>query len=171
MPEWLKGTGCKPVGSAYVGSNPIAPIERRSTIHQPENEIAQLLAAGATKHQPVTNVGEGILVASVREPSGFLVGIIVNPNVRAAKPTFFGLPDAPRVRGWCRGRSRGVCDAFVCDSECASSDAALVPYGRPDMFYSHHNTQLRYHARINDMQRLRAENGLLGRFARSFRKR
>ena len=26
MPEWLKGTGCKPVGSAYVGSNPTAPI-------------------------------------------------------------------------------------------------------------------------------------------------
>ena len=25
MPEWLKGTGCKPVGSAYLGSNPSAP--------------------------------------------------------------------------------------------------------------------------------------------------
>ena len=22
VPEWLKGTGCKPVGLAYVGSNP-----------------------------------------------------------------------------------------------------------------------------------------------------
>ena len=22
MPEWLKGAGCKPVGFAYVGSNP-----------------------------------------------------------------------------------------------------------------------------------------------------
>jgi hypothetical protein len=22
VPEWLKGTGCKPVGIAYVGSNP-----------------------------------------------------------------------------------------------------------------------------------------------------
>ena len=22
MPEWLKGTGCKPVSIAYVGSNP-----------------------------------------------------------------------------------------------------------------------------------------------------
>lgn len=39
------------------------------------------------------------------------------------------------------------------------------------MFYSHYNTQLRYNARINDMQRLRAETGLLGRVARSFRKR
>ena len=26
MPEWPKGTGCKPVGSAYGGSNPPAPI-------------------------------------------------------------------------------------------------------------------------------------------------
>jgi hypothetical protein len=84
VPEWLKGTGCKPVGSAYVGSNPIAPIERRSTSHHPENEVAQLLAAGATKHQPVTGVGEDILIASVREPSGFLVGIIVNPNFHAS---------------------------------------------------------------------------------------
>ena len=25
VPEWLKGTGCKPVGSAYLGSNPSAP--------------------------------------------------------------------------------------------------------------------------------------------------
>lgn len=24
VPEWLKGTGCKPVSSAYVGSNPTA---------------------------------------------------------------------------------------------------------------------------------------------------
>ena len=22
VPEWLKGTGCKPVGLAYAGSNP-----------------------------------------------------------------------------------------------------------------------------------------------------
>ena len=25
VPEWLMGTGCKPVGSAYLGSNPSAP--------------------------------------------------------------------------------------------------------------------------------------------------
>lgn len=154
MPEWLKGTGCKPVGSAYVGSNPIAPIERRST-----------------SHQPVIALGEGIRVVSLCESNGFLVGIIGNPNLRAAKPMFFGSPGAPCVTGWCRGRSRRLCDAFVCDSEYASSDAALVPYERLGMFYSHHNTQLRYNARINDMRRLRSDNGLLGRFARSFRKR
>src|SRR4029078_2981481 len=26
VPEWPEGTGCKPVGSAYGGSNPPAPI-------------------------------------------------------------------------------------------------------------------------------------------------
>ena len=25
VPEWLKGTGCKPVDSVYLGSNPSAP--------------------------------------------------------------------------------------------------------------------------------------------------
>src|SRR5262249_57501246 len=29
VPEWPKGTGCKPVGSAYGGSNPPAPIASR----------------------------------------------------------------------------------------------------------------------------------------------
>ena len=28
VPEWLKGTGCKPVGYAYPGSNPGAPTMR-----------------------------------------------------------------------------------------------------------------------------------------------
>ena len=29
MPEWLKGTGCKPVGYAYVGSNPTPSTSAR----------------------------------------------------------------------------------------------------------------------------------------------
>src|SRR6476619_477317 len=29
MSEWLKETGCKPVGSAYAGSNPAPPIDSR----------------------------------------------------------------------------------------------------------------------------------------------
>src|SRR5215203_4734874 len=29
MSEWLKETGCKPVGSAYAGSNPAPPISGR----------------------------------------------------------------------------------------------------------------------------------------------
>ena len=29
VPEWLKGTGCKPVSYAYLGSNPSAPTISR----------------------------------------------------------------------------------------------------------------------------------------------
>jgi hypothetical protein len=42
---------------------------------------------------------------------------------------------------------------------------------RLDMHYSHHNTQLRYAARINDLARLRNDDGLVLRVVRSFRKR
>ena len=31
VPEWLKGTGCKPVGYAYVGSNPTPSTSRIRT--------------------------------------------------------------------------------------------------------------------------------------------
>ena len=31
VPEWLKGTGCKPVGYAYVGSNPTPSTKRAMT--------------------------------------------------------------------------------------------------------------------------------------------
>ena len=35
VPERPKGTGCKPVGSAYGGSNPPAPINRNGTMRNP----------------------------------------------------------------------------------------------------------------------------------------
>lgn len=40
----------------------------------------RLLAAGATARQPVRDVGGGIRVASVADPSGNVVGIIENPH-------------------------------------------------------------------------------------------
>lgn len=39
------------------------------------------------------------------------------------------------------------------------------------MHYSHHNTQLRYNARINDIRRMHSEDGLIPRLIRSLRKR
>jgi len=39
------------------------------------------------------------------------------------------------------------------------------------MHYSHQNTQLRYAARVNDLARLRNDDGLVARVVRSFRKR
>lgn len=46
--------------------------------------LATLLAAGAALVSDVTDVGEGIRVASAREPGGSVVGLIENPNFEAA---------------------------------------------------------------------------------------
>ena len=58
MPEWLKGTDCKSVGIAYVGSNPTRPnifqdIEGLFTLADKEASlfnpnICELLLPGAT---------------------------------------------------------------------------------------------------------------------------
>lgn len=45
--------------------------------------LAHLLAAGATTHQAVQDVGEGIRVASVRDPFGNVIGVIQNPHFGA----------------------------------------------------------------------------------------
>ncbi|HEX8550551.1 MAG TPA: VOC family protein [Abditibacteriaceae bacterium] len=44
----------------------------------------RLLRLGATKHQPVMDVGGGIQVASVFDPFGNIFGVIYNPNFQAA---------------------------------------------------------------------------------------
>ena len=48
--------------------------------------LAWLLERGAEPHIEVTEVGGGIRVAAVRDPTGSLVGVIENPH--------FALPDA-----------------------------------------------------------------------------
>jgi predicted enzyme related to lactoylglutathione lyase len=47
-------------------------------------ELARLLALGATALEPVTDVGEGIRVAAVRDPFGNRLGIIENPHFQPA---------------------------------------------------------------------------------------
>ena len=42
MSEWLKETGCKPVGSAYAGSNPAPPTA--VTEYQPTNQLSRRAA-------------------------------------------------------------------------------------------------------------------------------
>jgi predicted enzyme related to lactoylglutathione lyase len=44
--------------------------------------LARLVAAGATVIGDVQEVGEGIRVASVRQPTGGVLGIIENPHFR-----------------------------------------------------------------------------------------
>jgi predicted enzyme related to lactoylglutathione lyase len=42
--------------------------------------LARLVEAGAVVRDPVTDVGEGIRVATVREPGGQVLGVIENPK-------------------------------------------------------------------------------------------
>jgi predicted enzyme related to lactoylglutathione lyase len=48
-------------------------------------EFERLLTLGATELQPVTEVGEGIKVAAVKDPFGNRVGIIENPNFKVSE--------------------------------------------------------------------------------------
>jgi predicted enzyme related to lactoylglutathione lyase len=43
-------------------------------------ELARLLSLGATVREPVTEVGDGIKVASVLDPFGNVLGLIENPH-------------------------------------------------------------------------------------------
>jgi hypothetical protein len=48
--------------------------------------LAALLAAGASPLSEITDVGDGIRVATVREPSGATLGIIENPHFEPSPP-------------------------------------------------------------------------------------
>lgn len=48
-------------------------------------EHARILALGATPLEPVTDVGDGIKVASVLDPFGNKLGLIENPHFDLAK--------------------------------------------------------------------------------------
>jgi predicted enzyme related to lactoylglutathione lyase len=47
-----------------------------------EVALARLIELGAQPHAPVTDVGEGIKVASVTDPFGNVLGIIENPHFK-----------------------------------------------------------------------------------------
>jgi predicted enzyme related to lactoylglutathione lyase len=44
-----------------------------------EAEVARVLALGASVHQAIQDVGEGIKVAELKDPFGNLLGLIENP--------------------------------------------------------------------------------------------
>jgi predicted enzyme related to lactoylglutathione lyase len=46
--------------------------------------FARLLELGATAHEPIQDVGEGIKVAAVKDPFGNIFGIIENPHFKMA---------------------------------------------------------------------------------------
>ena len=45
--------------------------------------VAAAVAAGATEHMPVADVGDGIVTATVRTPEGSILGLIRNPHFQA----------------------------------------------------------------------------------------
>jgi catechol 2,3-dioxygenase-like lactoylglutathione lyase family enzyme len=44
--------------------------------------VAEALALGASEHAPATDVGEGIVTATVRAPDGAILGLIYNPHFK-----------------------------------------------------------------------------------------
>lgn len=46
--------------------------------------VAQAVAAGAAIHTAATDVGEGIVTATVRSPDGSIVGLIFNPHFQGS---------------------------------------------------------------------------------------
>ena len=70
------------VGGYELGLIPAADGESTTYWGVPDAEVAlsDLIAAGATLHSEVTDVGDGIRVATVREPAGSILGVIENPH-------------------------------------------------------------------------------------------
>lgn len=51
-------------------------------VENADTALQKLLELGATTHRPIQDVGEGIRVASVLDPSGNILGIIENPHFK-----------------------------------------------------------------------------------------
>ena len=47
---------------------------------------ARLLSMGATDHEPIQDVGEGLLIGAVKDPFGNLFGVVQNPYFKLAAP-------------------------------------------------------------------------------------
>jgi predicted enzyme related to lactoylglutathione lyase len=46
--------------------------------------VAEALAFGAVEHTPAAEVGEGIVTATVRSPTGSILGLIYNPHFKGS---------------------------------------------------------------------------------------
>ena len=51
-------------------------------VENAEAAFQRLIELGATAHEPVQDVGEGIKVATVKDPFGNVLGIIENPHFK-----------------------------------------------------------------------------------------
>lgn len=66
-------------GELTIGNNVLAYWGAPSI----ETAHAHMLAHGATPHEAIQDVGEGIKVAAVRDPFGNVIGLIENPHFTA----------------------------------------------------------------------------------------
>jgi catechol 2,3-dioxygenase-like lactoylglutathione lyase family enzyme len=74
------------VGGYELGLDPnadssVGPVAYWGVANADE-AYAQLIAGGASEHTGVQDVGDGIRVASVRDPGGNVLGIIENPHFK-----------------------------------------------------------------------------------------
>jgi lactoylglutathione lyase len=79
------------IGGYELGLQPDEKNEARSEnieiywgVDNVETSYNRLIELGATAHQPPQNVGEEIIVATVKDPWKNIIGIIYNPGFKAA---------------------------------------------------------------------------------------
>jgi predicted enzyme related to lactoylglutathione lyase len=70
MPDAKAGPNRTPSGIAYWGVEDAVGAYKR------------LIELGATGHEPIQDVGDGILIGAVHDPFGNVLGVIQNPNFK-----------------------------------------------------------------------------------------
>jgi predicted enzyme related to lactoylglutathione lyase len=65
------------------GSNPADGALTFWGVEDAQAAVEAAVALGAEVHAPATEVGDGIITATVRTPQGSIVGFIVNPHFHA----------------------------------------------------------------------------------------
>ncbi len=69
--------GLLPQGEAGIsGAQPLWGVD------DADEELARIVSLGGVVLEPVTDVGEGIRVAAIKDPFGNRFGLIENPNFR-----------------------------------------------------------------------------------------
>ena len=100
MPEWLKGTGCKPVGIAYAGSNPAPPIATQRIVETctkraPSDEDQAASAALALSLEGMTDLTdrarEALEAQGFNDPGPKLTGLVMDAVAREQEETPAGV--------------------------------------------------------------------------------
>ena len=72
------------IGGYELGLLPTADVSDGALTYWGVDDVAGAVAAavatGATEHAPVSDVGDGIVTATVLTPSGTILGLIHNPH-------------------------------------------------------------------------------------------